>query len=137
MKMKRTRPGAAPRLEEALYKWIFTQSKNGVMLNGQLLQLYAKKLLDEANKHLPETKRLDLKFSNGWNERFKKRYGLRFRRVHGEALNADQEAINLHMPRIMRIVMTYAARDIWNAEEFGLFYRQPPGWTLSKNAGWA
>ena len=88
--------------------------------------------MTETNKHLSEKDRTSLKFSKGWIDRFKRRYGLRFRRVHGEALSADNKAIELHMPRILRIVTSFAACDVWNADEFGLYYRQPPGWTLSK-----
>lgn len=29
-------------------------------------------------------------------------------------------------------MMTYAERDTWNANEFGLFCRQPPSWSLSR-----
>ena len=55
-------------------------------------------------------------------DRFKKRYGLAFRRFHGEALDADDNAIREHMPHIMKIVDTFAQKDVWNADEFGLFY---------------
>lgn len=29
--------------------------------------------------------------------------------------------------------MAYCVRDIWNFDVFGLFYRQPSGWTLCKS----
>eukprot|EP00171_Calliarthron_tuberculosum_P004123 IDg4123t1 len=119
------------RLEDALYRWICTQNNKGVMLNGELVKMYGQKLLDEANKVLPDSEKIKLTFSKGWIERFKKRFGLRFRRVHGEAASADMDAIEHQMPRIQRLIMTFSARDTWNADEFGLFYRQPPCWTLS------
>lgn len=53
-----------------------------------------------------------------------------FRRVHGEAVSVNQEAIANAMPRISRIISNYACRDVWNADEFGLFHHQPPSWTL-------
>lgn len=103
------------------------------MLNGDLIKVYAQRLLNNANFNLPDSERLELAFSKGCIERFKKRYGLRFRRVHGEAASVDMVALQNEMPRIHRLLTTFAARDTWNADEFGLFYRQPPGWTLSKN----
>lgn len=74
-----------------------------------------------------------MKFSKGWVERFKKRFGLRFRRISGEAKSADTEAIVNQMPRIHMLMMNFDARDTWNADEFDLFYRQPPSWTISGN----
>lgn len=128
----RARPPAVPRLEVALYRWMCSLSNNGVLINTEVVRMKAQKLLEEANKHLPSEKQLQLKFSKGWVERFKKRFGLRFRRIHGEAKSADNEAIAKKMPCIHMLMMTFDARDIWNADEFGLFYRQPPSWTLSR-----
>lgn len=47
-------------------------------------------------------------------------------------MSADHDAIAREMPRINLIIATYAKRDVWNADEFGLFYRQPPTWTPSQ-----
>lgn len=131
---KRDRAPAAPRLEIALIKWITTQNEKGVMLTGELIKMYAEKLQREANRHLPGDKQLCLTFSRGWLDRFKQRHSLSFRRVHGEALGADVDAINEQFPRILNIISTFAFDDVWNADEFGLFYRQPPNWTLSNTA---
>lgn len=131
---KKARSAAAPKLEDALYKWICTHSNRGVIINSEIICIEAGRLMSEVNKLLPPTNQLKLKFSKGWIERFKKRYGLRFRRVHGEALSADNDAVSHQMPRIERIVMTFANKDVWNADEFGLYYRQPSGWTLCKRA---
>lgn len=128
---KKRRAPAAPKLEDALYKWICKHANEGKQINGPVTIAYARRLQTEANKHLPANKQLDLRFSEGWIERFKKRYGLCYRRVHGEALSADNAAITEHWPRLCRLMMTYEARDVWNADEFGLFFRQPLGWTLS------
>lgn len=67
-----------------------------------------------------------MQFSKSWMERFKEKNNLRFQRVHGEAASVDTEAIEVHMPHIQRIVLTFQACDMWNADEFSLFYRQAP-----------
>lgn len=72
--------------------------------------------------------------SRGWLDRFKKRYGLSFRRVQSEALSADNDDIDAAMPRLLRIILTYAEKDVCNADEFGLLFRQLPKWTLAKTA---
>lgn len=52
--------------------------------------------------------------------------------MHGEALSADQDAIAHYIPQIKQLMMGYCARDIWNADDFRLFYRQLSGWTMCK-----
>lgn len=96
--------------------------------------MHAEKLQIEENKHLPDGEILSLAFSCGWLDRFKKRYRLTFRRVRGESLDADQNAIDEQLPRILRIVATYSYKDVLNADEFGLFYRQLPNWTLANTS---
>ena len=86
----------------------------------------------EANLHLPADQKLNLKFSKGWLDRFQKRHGLKFRRVHGEGLSADSAALATALPEIWSQVSEYETKDVWNADEFGLFYRQQLGWSLSQ-----
>lgn len=74
---------------------------------------------------------MKLKLFKGWIERFKKRFGLWFHGVHGEVDSEDMGSIEHQIPQISWMIMTFVARDTWNADDFGLFYRQPPGWTLS------
>lgn len=73
--------------------------------------MYGKQLLDEENKHLHDTEKLNLKFAKGWADRFKKRYGLRFRPIHGEAISPYMDAIEHLMKRIRLVVMTFHPRD--------------------------
>lgn len=74
---------------------------------------------------------MTVQFLNGWMQRFKKRHGLRFRRAHGDGNSADAKAIRDQMPRIWDLLSSFAECDVWNAEEFGLFYRQPASRTLA------
>lgn len=81
----------------------------------------ARKIFDVENDHLRPEEKISLQFSKEWIEIFKKRYGILFRCVHGEAKSADGNAIRDKMPGIIRILMTYDDKDVWNADEFGLF----------------
>lgn len=38
------------------------------------------------------------------------------------------------MPRILKIVITYVNEDVRNADELGLFYRQPPSLKVARGA---
>ena len=37
------------------------------------------------------------------------------------------------MPHTMSIVEKFADKKVWKGDEFWLFYRNPPGWTLSSS----
>ena len=107
----RSRREAAPRLKDALYKWICAQSNLSVLLNADIFKMHGRKLMYAANELLPECEQLSLKFSKGWIERFKKRFGLRFRQVHGEAMGADVEKLDEEIPCLKRIIMLFDERE--------------------------
>lgn len=46
-------------------------------------------------------------------------------------MSADNSAIKYEMPRLKLAIANYAHADVWNAQEIGLFYRQPPSWTFA------
>ena len=55
-----------------------------------------------------------------------------FWRVTGDALSEDNVAIAREITRISMIVAMYKAHNVWNVDEFGLLFRQPPKWYLLK-----
>lgn len=55
-------------------------------------------MLKEVIALLPEAKKFNLKFSIGWMEQFKKRFDLKFCRVHGEAGSAENNAVVIICP---------------------------------------
>lgn len=42
-------------------------------------------------------------------------------KLHGEAMSADNDAIENEIPRIKEIIRSYNPQNFWNADEFGLF----------------
>lgn len=79
---------------------------------------------------LRDDEQIVLKFSKGWLERFKERFDWRCHCVSGEGMSTDDDAICLEMPRLPRRASTYVDADIWNADVYGLSYRQAPSLTL-------
>lgn len=65
--------------------------------------LQAKEMLDMANANNSENKKLKKRFSSGCIKRFKKLHNIRFRRIHGEAKSADEDAISAKMSRITNL----------------------------------
>lgn len=54
------------------------------------------------------------------------------RRVQGGALSADEDELRRALMDIEAKIAGNNACEIWNADEFGLFYRHKSGWKLSK-----
>lgn len=97
-----------------------------LLQNGEVIKIKAKELLDQAIIHLRDNEKLSIKFSKGWMVRFKKRQSLRFYIVHGKEKSSGADAIRREMPQIHEALSCYAEKDVWNADEFGSFYRQAP-----------
>ena len=64
----------------------------------------------------------------GWLERFKKRNGIVFKNVCGEA---NQVLTSMTLDWLPSLLNEYEARDIFNADETGFFYRCLPDKSLS------
>jgi hypothetical protein len=76
----------------------------------------------------------ELKFSSGWLQNFKKRFGLRSVKMHGEAASAPLTSLDEERVTLRRLLSDYRQEDIFNADETGLFYRMPPGRTLATSS---
>ena len=73
----------------------------------------------------------DFKASEGWLGKFKTRHGIAFKEVAGEenAVTADMTP-SWNETALPTILSKYALRDIYNCDEFGLFYQALPNKTL-------
>jgi hypothetical protein len=69
----------------------------------------------------------DFRPSSGWIERFKKRSGFVYRKVCGEANSVNPEAVVAWKDTtLLHLMAKYSPKDIFNADEFGLFYNMLP-----------
>lgn len=66
-------------LEDLLHAWFLRSRKKGLLLDRPLLRKQAEKMARELQL---ET---NLKFSAGWCSRWRRRYGVQFKKQHGEA----------------------------------------------------
>ncbi|XP_030050848.1 tigger transposable element-derived protein 4-like [Microcaecilia unicolor] len=68
----------------------------------------------------------------GWLERWKRRNNITFKKQHGERQDADDSgAENWVVSVLPSILNEYAPRDIFNADETGLYWRAIPDGTLA------
>ena len=107
-------------------------------INSQIIRAKGIKLMNEANFLLPEEKKINFKFSDGWLGKFKKRWNLRIIKSHGESGDADMVAVAQELPDIQNVIEKYDRKDISNANECGLFYKLAPDTTVATKGlpGW-
>ena len=68
----------------------------------------------------------DFKASDGWLDRWKNRYNVVFRTISGEGRSCTEEMTSWAQTHLPTILPRYDLRDIYNADDFGLFYQQLP-----------
>lgn len=65
--------------------------------------------------------------SGGWLTRFKRRHRVLFRKVSGESADVPDTTIEAWRSRVLpSILKGYSMKDVYNADEFGLFYNLLP-----------
>ena len=70
--------------------------------------------------------------SNGWLDRWKKRYNIIHMNVAGEEGDVSEETMTSWDERARELVRGYQPKDVWNMDETGLFWRAFPEKSLSE-----
>lgn len=129
----RKKPGKHPALEHALFAWVCDQASLRRMVNGPIIREKARRLQTLCNEKLPQHGQISMSFSEGWLWNFKRRWGLRSFKVHGEGGDTDLNGAELAMPHLKDRISLYDARDVFNADECGLFYKLSPDRTVAQS----
>ncbi|XP_053201820.1 tigger transposable element-derived protein 6-like [Panonychus citri] len=99
------------------------------MCQSKGLCVSTKLVLEVAKEKAIELGR-DLKCSNGWFEKFKKRTNLRLGKIHGESKCVDKRKVDEWKCEVIpRLVLEWQSEFIYNCDETGLFWRQIPNRT--------
>lgn len=70
--------------------------------------------------------------SNGWLECFKRRHKFKCFAVHGEANDVDQEGVEKAIVDFIFETSQFELKNIFNADESGVFYSMPPPKSVSR-----
>ncbi|GBN50562.1 Tigger transposable element-derived protein 6 [Araneus ventricosus] len=70
------------------------------------------------------------KASNGWLEKFRTRHNISFKQICGEEKSVNPNEVTDWIGKLKSLLKGYDDRDIFNANETGLFYRILPDKTL-------
>lgn len=107
----------------ATFEWFKRMRGMNARISGPMLQEAAS---DFAKKIGVE----EFTASNGWLESFKKRHNISQRTLCGESNDVDLQIVETFKKKISNFVGDYEMKDVFNADECGLFYRAMPNKTL-------
>ena len=79
----------------------------------------AKQIAQQLGKH-------DFKGSNGWFEKWKKRFNVRMVKICGESGDVCGETVESWLERLPEIVRGYKKENIFNMDETGVFWKALP-----------
>ena len=124
---KRGRQQNFPHVNDCLWKWYVTCRNSNIPVSGPMLQeealLIAQKLGEDT---------VNFAASNGWLDRWKKRYNITQMNVAGEEGDVNEETMTSWAERARELVRGYQPADVWNMDETGLFWKALPEKSLSE-----
>lgn len=122
---KRLKTATYSDVDAATLKWFQEQRALNIPINGPLLCQQAKKFACMLGV-------VDFKASHGWLARFRDRHGIVFKMIQGEEKCAPvNDANEWRENKMKEILGKYQPRDIYNADETGLYYQLLPERTLT------
>ncbi len=118
-----------PELDKALQIWTSQVVAAGLPLTDAILQQKGIELAQMLDINEDQ-----LKFTNGWVYRFKKRNGLQKIKFSGEANSAPLATLPEERLKLRALLAAYDEENIYNADETGLFFQMEPNQTLGTSA---
>ena len=123
-KQKKLRASNYDNPDKAMYKWFVKVREEGLPISGPILK-------EKAVKYAEQLGVENFTTSNGWFDRCKNRHGIVFKTVCEEAKSCTPDmTASWEETTLPTILSNYALQDIFNADEFGLFYKALPDKSL-------
>lgn len=116
---KRSRSCEFSEINESLYKWYSLATTRNIYPAGPQLCEKARQIADQLDVD-------NFKASNGWLDRWKKRYDIHKMKINGESGDVSGDTIVSWKERIPELLSGYSAENILNLDETGCFWRALP-----------
>ena len=124
-KRKKLKPAKHSELDEGVLIWLKQAREQNLPIVGDLIKEKALKLAELM--HIP-----DCIANDGWLDNFKKRNGITFKTVQGEAGEVDLQLLLEWQQQVLQpLLRQFSADDVFNLDEAGLFWRLLPNKTMS------
>ena len=122
---KRVRQAKNQDVDEALLKWFTLLRSDNVPVSGPLLKKKAEEFSGKFGAP-------DWRCNDAWLHRFKKRHGIVFKKMSGERESVDEMSTDAWVEQVLNPTLArYKPKDVFNADESGLFWRLLPDKTLA------
>ncbi|KRX12285.1 Tigger transposable element-derived protein 6, partial [Trichinella nelsoni] len=121
---RRMRKTVNAEVNELMFQFFVRCRAKLIPITGQLLQT---KAIDIARRMGIN----DFHASNGWLESFTRRHNIKFRTISGEAAAVEQIVIHTWKSEVMNVIAGYSLKDVFNADETGLYFKQLPQKSLT------
>ena len=108
-----------PYLEESLFLWLKKAKNDNLVVTDEILIEKAKLIGDQLKISS------EFKYSKGWLQRFKEKFNLKKRTLHGEAGSVDINSFDAQKIQLKNNLLSYRLSDIYNIDETALFYTSP------------
>lgn len=121
---KRFKASSFPEIEHAMTEWMKRVRDYNLPISGPLIQ----------EKAAEFAKNLGLTFqaSSGWLEKFKSRNGIVEKIISGESAAVSEVDCEHYRTNVLpSLLKEYDSNDIFNADEFGLFFKCTPDRTMT------
>lgn len=111
-------------IDQMVYEWFCKARNKNIPISGPLLK-------EKALEVSENLKNCDFKASNGWLDRFCKRHDINFKTISGESADVDEVSVQDWFTKLKLIIKDYDDKDIFNADETGLYYLAMPNKTFA------
>ena len=115
----RTRKSDFSEVNEVLYKWYLLACSKNIYPAGPQLVVKAKEIAERLGRG-------EFKGSNGWLEKWKRKYNIKQLTVSGESGDVSGATVDSWKEQLPEVLQGYAKRDIWNLDETGVFWKALP-----------
>lgn len=125
----KARPHLIETTEKLLSTWIFDLNDKHIPVTTRIIQEKAKSLFGDLKQKASEEEiGQTFNASQGWFERFKKRFRLHSLKLTGETAGADSKAAEEFPPKFKQIILEggYTPQQIFNVDECGLYWKRMP-----------
>ena len=120
VKRQRIRYSPNENLDKAVYKWLLAVRSKNAVVNTLILKgkssIFAKAF--GITDFVP---------SDSWITRLKRQFNISFKKISGEGVSCTPEMVSSWKETSLPTLLSnYDLKDVYNADEFGLFYQMHP-----------